>query len=148
MWNFKVTLWNSTQNIWPIHWKIWFLYNIKILRAHRFKSSYAVLKCSPSYTYSHGLQQPWSWPSSHESFWPHHHIMCSIACAEYFQTFVFWCCWIHYIHLIIIFILISGMCAYSPVRDMTRLWANIIMYIVGHQWQSLHTKSIYPQINN
>ena len=41
------TLWNSTQNIWPIHWKIWFLYNIKILRALRFKSSYALLKCPP-----------------------------------------------------------------------------------------------------
>ena len=31
---------NSTQNILPIHWKIWFLYNIEILRALRFKSSY------------------------------------------------------------------------------------------------------------
>ena len=33
VWNFKGTLWNSTQNILPIHWKIWFLYNID-LRAH------------------------------------------------------------------------------------------------------------------
>ena len=33
MWNFKGTLWNSTQNILPIHWKIWCLYNIEILRA-------------------------------------------------------------------------------------------------------------------
>ena len=41
MWNFKGTLWNSTQNILPIHWKIWLLYNIEILRALRFKSSYA-----------------------------------------------------------------------------------------------------------
>ena len=41
--NFKVTLWNSTQNILPTHWKIWFLYNIEILRALRFKSSYAFL---------------------------------------------------------------------------------------------------------
>ena len=44
MWNFKGTLWNSTQNILPIHWKIWLLYNIEILRALRFKSSYAFLK--------------------------------------------------------------------------------------------------------
>ena len=44
MWNFKGTLWNSTQNILPIHWKIWLLYNIEILRALRFKSSYALLK--------------------------------------------------------------------------------------------------------
>ena len=39
MWNFKGTLWNSTQNILPIHWNIRLLYNIEIislldLRAH------------------------------------------------------------------------------------------------------------------
>ena len=34
-WNFKGTLWNSTQNILPIHCKIWLLYNIDILRAHK-----------------------------------------------------------------------------------------------------------------
>ena len=45
MWNFKGTLWNSTQNILPIYWKIWLLYNIEIVRALRFKSSYAFLKC-------------------------------------------------------------------------------------------------------
>ena len=48
MWNFKGTLWNSTQNILPIHWKIWLLYNIEILRALRFKSSYAFLKRPPA----------------------------------------------------------------------------------------------------
>ena len=47
MWNFKGTLWNSTQNILPIHWKIRFLYNIEILRALRFKSSYAFFKRPP-----------------------------------------------------------------------------------------------------
>ena len=47
MWNFKGTLWNSTQNILPTHWKTWFLYNIEILRALRFKSSYAFLKRPP-----------------------------------------------------------------------------------------------------
>ena len=46
-WNFKGTLWNSTQNILLIHWKIWFSYNIEILRALRFKSSYAFLKRPP-----------------------------------------------------------------------------------------------------
>ena len=40
-------LWNSTQNILPIHWKIWFLFNTEILRALRFKSSYAFLKRPP-----------------------------------------------------------------------------------------------------
>ena len=44
MWNFKGTLWNSTHNILPMHWKIWFLYYVEILRALRFKSSYAFLK--------------------------------------------------------------------------------------------------------
>ena len=31
-------LWNSAQNILPIHWKLWFLYNTEIFRALRFKS--------------------------------------------------------------------------------------------------------------
>ena len=44
---FKGTLWNSTQNILPIHWKIRFLYSIEILRALMFKSSYTFLKCPP-----------------------------------------------------------------------------------------------------
>ena len=47
MWTFKDTLWNFTQNILPIRWKIWFLYNIEILRALRFKSSYGFLKRPP-----------------------------------------------------------------------------------------------------
>ena len=46
-WNFKGTLWNSTQNIWPIHWKIWFLYNNESLRALRFKSPCAFFKRPP-----------------------------------------------------------------------------------------------------
>ena len=44
VWDFKGTLWNSTQNILPIHWKIWFLCNFEILRALRFKSSWVFLK--------------------------------------------------------------------------------------------------------
>ena len=47
VWNFKGHLWNSTQNILPIHWKMWFLYNTEILRALRFKSSYTFLKRPP-----------------------------------------------------------------------------------------------------
>ena len=47
MWNFKGTLWNSTQNILPIHWEMRLLNNIEILRALRFKSSYAFLKHPP-----------------------------------------------------------------------------------------------------
>ena len=41
------TLWNSTRNILPIHWKICFLYNTEILRALRFKRSYMFLKRPP-----------------------------------------------------------------------------------------------------
>ena len=41
---FQSTLWNSTQNIIPTHWKMWCLYNIEILRALMFKSSYEFLK--------------------------------------------------------------------------------------------------------
>ena len=40
MWNFKGYLWNSTQNIVPIHWKIRILYSIEILIAFRFRSSH------------------------------------------------------------------------------------------------------------
>ena len=47
MWNFKRTLWNPTQNIIPIHWKIWFSCNVEILRAFRLKRSYAILKQPP-----------------------------------------------------------------------------------------------------
>ena len=43
--NFKGALWNSTQNVLPIHWKIWFSYNAEILRARRFKRSYAHTCC-------------------------------------------------------------------------------------------------------
>ena len=44
VWNFKGYLWNSTQNILPIHWKIQLVHNVEILRACRFKSSYMLLK--------------------------------------------------------------------------------------------------------
>ena len=44
MWNFKGHLWNSTQNILTIHWKIWFLYNAEILKNLSFKSSYVFWK--------------------------------------------------------------------------------------------------------
>ena len=42
-WNFKGILWNSTQNILPIHWKMCNLFISENLRALRFKSSYMVL---------------------------------------------------------------------------------------------------------
>ena len=44
VWNFRGYLWNSTQNILPIHWNITILWNIEIWRALRVKSSYAFLK--------------------------------------------------------------------------------------------------------
>ena len=47
MWNFKGSLWNSTQNILPIHWKMWILSTGEILRALRFKSSKVFLKRPP-----------------------------------------------------------------------------------------------------
>ena len=47
MWNFKGNLWNSTQNIFPIQWKISFLYKIENLRAPRIKSSWVFLKRPP-----------------------------------------------------------------------------------------------------
>ena len=47
VWNFKSSLWNSTQNILPIHWEMWILSTGKILRALRFKGWQVVLKCTP-----------------------------------------------------------------------------------------------------
>ena len=42
--NFKGYLWNSTQNILPIHWTSWILFTGENLRALRFKSSEVFLK--------------------------------------------------------------------------------------------------------
>ena len=53
MWNFKGDLWNSTQNMVPMHWKICILFRVENLRALRCKSSLAFLKCplySPKYS--------------------------------------------------------------------------------------------------
>ena len=50
VWNFKGTLLNSTHNILPIQWKIWFLYNTEPLRALRFKSSNAFFAPPPPRT--------------------------------------------------------------------------------------------------
>ena len=47
VWNFKGYLWNSTQNIIPIHWKIHLLFNVENLTALRFTSLYAFLKRPP-----------------------------------------------------------------------------------------------------
>ena len=46
VWHFKGYLWNSTQNISLIHWKVWILFTGEYLRALRFKSSYVFLKGS------------------------------------------------------------------------------------------------------
>ena len=62
VWNFKGTLWNSTQNILPIYWKIWFLYNSEILRAHtRFWTPHV---CTCIYFYCILLQFIPSCPSN------------------------------------------------------------------------------------
>ena len=39
VWNFKWNLWNSTQNILPIHWKRWILFSVDNLGTFRFTSS-------------------------------------------------------------------------------------------------------------
>ena len=54
VWNFKGALWNSTQNILPIHWKIWFFYSRAIFKTLRFKSSYTFLKWPPGPSYTWG----------------------------------------------------------------------------------------------
>ena len=36
------------KNTLPLHWKIWFVYNIDIWRALRFKSSYGFMECIQS----------------------------------------------------------------------------------------------------
>ena len=47
MWNFKGYLWNSTQNILPIHWKIRFWCKVEILRALRSKELISVFETPP-----------------------------------------------------------------------------------------------------
>ena len=47
VWNFKGYLWNSTQNILPIHWKMWISFTYENLRALWFKSSLVFLKRPP-----------------------------------------------------------------------------------------------------
>ena len=64
MWNFKCTLWNSTQNNLPIHWKTSFLYKIEILRALRFESSYTFLKHPPGNDMSPVLYHDSTWNST------------------------------------------------------------------------------------
>ena len=49
VWNFKGYLWNSTQNILPMHWKRYISFTGENLRALRFKSSQVFLKCPPSF---------------------------------------------------------------------------------------------------
>ena len=44
---FQKYLWNSTQNILPIRWKMWILFTTENLRALRFKSSKVFLKRPP-----------------------------------------------------------------------------------------------------
>ena len=43
VWNFKGTLWNSTQNILAMHRHTWFLYNFENLRAPKFTISQTFL---------------------------------------------------------------------------------------------------------
>ena len=69
VWNFKGNLWNSTQNIWPIHWKILFLYNIEILRALWFKSSYAFLTPPPPPPGATYLSCGFFWSNENTTFW-------------------------------------------------------------------------------
>ena len=45
---FQKVLWNSTQNIWHILWKMWFYYNVENLRDRRFKSSFKTTKVHSS----------------------------------------------------------------------------------------------------
>ena len=59
VWNFKGYLWNSTQNIVPIHWKVRFLYNVENVRALIFKSSCAFLKRHPAWSYLVCRSQFW-----------------------------------------------------------------------------------------
>ena len=47
VWNFKGTLWSSTQNIFTIHWKMCISFRCENLRALRFKSSQVSLKHTP-----------------------------------------------------------------------------------------------------
>ena len=53
--NLKGQLWNCTQYIVPIYWKIRFSRSVEILKAFRFKSLYAFLKRPQHTDIKHGL---------------------------------------------------------------------------------------------
>ena len=57
---FQRYIWKSTNSL-PIHRKIRLLYNIEILRALRFKSSYAFLKCAPVHWCIWASSAPFWW---------------------------------------------------------------------------------------
>ena len=59
VWNFKGYLWNSTQNISPIHWKMRFLYSFENLRALIFTSSNVFFYCHIYPRLWHGLLITW-----------------------------------------------------------------------------------------
>ena len=63
---FQRYLWNSTQNILPIHWKMHILLTCENLRALRFKSSSMFLKCPPGHDQHRGL-----WPNRIPSWYRH-----------------------------------------------------------------------------
>ena len=124
MWNFKGTLWNSTQNISPIHWKVRFLYNIEILRALRFKSSYAFLKRPPgqlTMINSHPTNDAYMGQWTHDCF---EYLRLAYKSGEVCDDWMFWRCdllsgtpvtisWIEF-YLMMIFITIvvtiTGIC--------------------------------------
>ena len=64
-------IWNSTQNILPIHWKIWFLYNVEYLRAHRFMSSNVFLKPPWHWWINmfNSFEETWKWICFLYHFW-------------------------------------------------------------------------------
>ena len=67
VWNFKGYLWNSTQNILPIHWKVRFIYNVENVKALISKSSgaffetppYVVLPCLQTRVLTHTKIADW-----------------------------------------------------------------------------------------
>ena len=90
VWYFKGSLWNSRQNILPMHWNTWFKYNVENSRALRLTSLYVFLKCPLLLQFSLPMLSLYSWvhtqlcASHHRNKHANHRVLANVSR-------VFWC---------------------------------------------------------
>ena len=80
---FCVELWNSTQNVSPIHWRIRFLYHVEYLRTLRFMSSKLFFKSPLDLIYI----CVYLLETSLKHFNTNHNLICD---SNYYETHNWW----------------------------------------------------------